>query len=48
MRSDLLQEIKNAKDVKEVITLLEKYGCLSPSLSQSLKETVAELCMAYL
>lgn len=48
MSPNIMDEIKNAKDIKEVITLLEKYGCLSSSLSQSLKEIVAKLCMAYL
>jgi|YelNatPaOPRAMG01_1025707.scaffolds.fasta_scaffold35735_2 hypothetical protein len=45
---DVLKEIKNANSVDEVIALLEKYGCLSPTLSPSLKETVAELCIACL
>jgi hypothetical protein len=44
----LLQEIKDCKDIKEVITLLEKYGCLSPCLTDSLKETVARICVTYL
>jgi len=48
MPEPLLQEIKDCKSIGEVITLLEKYGCLSPCLTDSLKETVARICVTYL